>query len=86
MPWHVRVTARAEKDLAGLPMRDREAVWRALRRIADNFGALDVHKLGGRGNEWRLRVGRWRVRLELDNAAGAINVLRVQDRKAAYRD
>jgi mRNA-degrading endonuclease RelE of RelBE toxin-antitoxin system len=54
--------------------------------LATGFGALDVTKLGGGGNRWRLRVGRWRVLLELDNAAGAITIARVVDRKDAYRD
>ena len=86
MPWRLRVTPRAEKDLAGLPLADREAVRRGLRRLVDDFGALDVTKLAGGGNRWRLRVGRWRVILELDNAAGLISVSRVLARKDAYRD
>ena len=56
-----------------------------LDRLATEFGGLDVKKLGGTGTEWRLRVGRWRLRLELDNATGTIHVLRVLPRKDAYR-
>ncbi|HWP27925.1 MAG TPA: hypothetical protein VNM50_00140 [Chloroflexota bacterium] len=42
-------------------------------------------KLAGQGNRWRLRVGRWRVILGLDNAAGTIIVISILDRKEAYR-
>ena len=86
MPWRLRVVARAEKDLARLPLRDREAVRRALYRLADDFGSQDVSKLGGAGNRWRLRVGRWRVILNLNNATGEMVITRVLDRKDAYRD
>jgi mRNA-degrading endonuclease RelE of RelBE toxin-antitoxin system len=57
-----------------------------LDRLGAEFGQLDVIKLGGGGNRWRLRVGRWRVILALDNTAGTITVTRVLDRKEAYRD
>lgn len=86
MPWHVRITRKANKELAGMPQPDREAMLRALLRLADNPGSVDMSKLAGTENEWRLRVGRWRVRLQLDNSIGVIQILRVQPRKDAYRD
>lgn len=86
MPWRLYVAPRAEKDLARLPLAEREAVRAALRRLMNDFGSTDVTKLAGGGNRWRLRVGRWRVLLVLDNADGLISVLRVLDRKDAYRD
>ena len=45
----------------------------------------DVVKLSGR-EEWRLRVGDWRVRLRLDRDQLAVVVLRVLPRGRAYRD
>jgi mRNA interferase RelE/StbE len=86
MPWQVRLSPRAEKELARLSRTEREAVMRALRRLSADFGAGDVTKLAGGGNRWRLRVGRWRALLELDNESGTILVTRVVARKDAYRD
>ena len=86
MPWRLRITPRAEKDLAAVPRRDREAIRRAILRAPDEFGAMDVTKLAGRGNRWRLRVGRWRVVFDVDNATGTMLVTRVLARKDAYRD
>ncbi|MGH2603135.1 MAG: type II toxin-antitoxin system RelE family toxin [Dehalococcoidia bacterium] len=59
---------------------------RALEQLLVDFGSGDAKKLAGRPNEWRLRVGRWRVILELDNQAGLINATRVLPRDRAYRD
>jgi mRNA-degrading endonuclease RelE of RelBE toxin-antitoxin system len=62
------------------------AIEAALDRLPHEFGALDMAKLAGGGNRWRLRVGRWRVILDLDNASGTALVARVVARKDAYRD
>jgi mRNA interferase RelE/StbE len=86
MAWWLIVLPRAEKDLASLPRRDREAVRAALDRIALQPGRADLKKLSGHADRWRLRVGRWRVILRLDNATGHMNVLRVLSRDRAYRD
>ena len=63
MPWRLIVTRPAEKDLADLPGPDKLAVLAALERLVNNPGTADLRKLTGRPNEWRLRVGRWRVLL-----------------------
>ena len=57
----------------------------AVDRFAEH-GLGDVKKLHGAANEWRLRVGDWRVRFEIDPGDGAIVVLRVLPRGRAYRD
>lgn len=86
MPWHIRITDKAETDLSRLPARDREAVLQALHRLVTDFGSADVKKLRGREDEWRLRAGRWRAILLLSKSTGVINVSRVLPRDKAYRD
>lgn len=85
MPWSIEITRPARRDLAGLSKRDRTAVGRAIDRLGQDPSAVDLAKLTGREGEWRLRVGRWRAILELDNAAGLIRILRVLPRSQAYR-
>lgn len=79
------MTRPARKDLEDLAARDRRAVGLALGRLVDNPAAVDLAKLSGQGAEWRLRVGRLRVILELLNEDGRIRVLRVLPRGRAYR-
>jgi mRNA interferase RelE/StbE len=86
MSWRLVVTRPAEKDLDKLPVADREGVRRALERLLQGPGSVDLTKLGGHEDEWRMRVGRWRVRLLFDNTVGVIYVLRVLPRSTAYRD
>ena len=85
MPWQLRVSTGAARKLRRLPPREREAIGRALDALADDPGAANIRKLAGRGNRWRLRVGDWRVLLDLDNAAGVILVTDVRPRGRAYR-
>ncbi len=44
----------------------------------------DVRKLAGADDEWRRRVGEWRIRFTIDEAECAVVVLRVLPRGAAY--
>ena len=85
MPWRVDISRRAARDLSRLPVEDRNAVIGALRRLADDPSTVDLRKLSGSPNGWRLRVGRWRVVMEASNRTGIMRVDRVLDRRDAYR-
>ena len=56
----------------------------ALDRFCRDPPVGDVVKLAG-GEEWRLRVGDWRVRFARDDS-GTIIVTRVLPRGRVYRD
>ena len=88
MTWNVKILARAKKQLAAMPDRDRAAIIIALRRFAAE-SAGDVKKLKGITEEWRLRVGDYRVRFEKapsgnPETPGMIRVLSVSQRGGAY--
>jgi mRNA-degrading endonuclease RelE of RelBE toxin-antitoxin system len=73
-------------DLGALARRDRTMAGRisaAVDRFAES-DVGDVAKLAGRADEWRLRVGTWRVIFTLD--VGTVVILRVLARREAYRD
>jgi mRNA interferase RelE/StbE len=82
--WRVEVTRRAERDLQRLDQRVRDRVLDALDRLVGDPPAGDVVKLAGK-EEWRLRVGEWRVRFGLDRDDRVVVVLRVLPRGRAYR-
>jgi len=86
MPWTLAISRRATKDLENLPRAERETIEAAIHRLAGDLTTAAIRKLSGRTGEWRLRVGRWRVLLDLDNRTGRITVTRVLPRSRAYRD
>jgi mRNA interferase RelE/StbE len=76
-------TEPALEDLAALDKSIARRMKRAIERFAET-GAGNVKKLQGiNPPEYRLRVGDWRVRFQLDDET--VRVLRVRNRKEAYR-
>ena len=87
MTWRVHWSNRAADDLRRLAQRDERTARRigqAVTRLAENRQG-DLRKIAG-ADEWRLRVGDWRVRFMFDQEGHTIVVTRVLPRKEAYRD
>ena len=86
MPWRLTLTRCAERDLATLSRSQCQAVIETLERAATDPGSVDLAKLRGRPDEWRIRSGGYRAIVQLDNQAGLMIVIRVLQGKDAYRD
>ena len=84
-PWRVVVTGRAERELKRLPAKDQGRIRSAMDALTTGPGG-DLRKLRGTEDEWRLRVGDWRIRFRIDFSARVVVILRVLPRGSAYRD
>lgn len=84
MSWTVVLTAGAQRDLRRLDRPVATRILDAVARLAD-AGQGDVTRLQGIADEWRLRVGDWRVRFRYDHPARTLTVLRILPRGQAYR-
>jgi mRNA interferase RelE/StbE len=82
-PWAVEFERRADKDLERLDPQVKQRVLKAIRRLADDPRSADLRRLKGR-SESRLRVGDWRVIIELDVATRAVIIQRILPRGRAY--
>lgn len=76
-------TARARRDFKRLDAPVQRRITDALDRLVGDPPAGDVVRLAGAADEWRLRVGDWRVRFTRES--GIVYVLRVLPRGRAYR-
>lgn len=81
----LEVTEPAQKDLAGLDRNTQRRIKTALDRLLSYPQAVDLKKLKGSSDMWRLRVGDWRVILRFDREQGVLYVLRIKHRREAYR-
>jgi len=79
------LTSRAVRDLRHLDLEERRQILAALDRLVANPPPGDIRELQGAREEWRLRVGEWRVRFSPAPSATTIVVLRVTHRRDAYR-
>jgi mRNA interferase RelE/StbE len=83
-PWSIELSPSGRKDLNRLDRQVRRRVYTALQRVAaDPHQAAGVRKLTGL-DEWRIRVGDWRVRFIRDDDVRVIYVTRVLPRGRAY--
>lgn len=64
----------------------QQRIIEGLDRLVGDPPAGDVVRLAGPDDEWRLRVGDWRVRFTRDSSKRTVIVLRVLPRGRAYRD
>jgi mRNA interferase RelE/StbE len=81
--WAIRFESRAERDLRRLDPPVARRVMEALDRVLALDQSVDLRRLQG-SDEWRLRVGDWRVRLRLDFDDRVVIVARVLPRGRAY--
>ncbi|MDP3063465.1 MAG: type II toxin-antitoxin system RelE/ParE family toxin [Chloroflexota bacterium] len=84
--WRIVVTPRAERDLKGAPPRVQVRVRGAIDALAPGLLQGDVRKLRGRADEWRLRVGDWRVFFTCNPQEHVLYILGVRHRREAYRE
>jgi mRNA interferase RelE/StbE len=82
--WTVVLTASAQRDLRRLGRPVATRILDALARLADT-GEGDITRLQGIPDEWRLRVGDWRIRFRYDHPARTLEVLRILPWGQAYR-
>jgi mRNA interferase RelE/StbE len=81
--WRLEVTPPARRDLRRLDPPVRRRVAEALNRLVADPSSGDIIKLQGQ-DEYRLRVGDWRVLLGLAPEQRTVYVLRALPRGRVY--
>ena len=79
-------TTDAVGDFLAIGAVDRRAATRIHQSVVQfqRDGSGDIKKLQARPDEWRLRVGDWRVIFTYEGPARRVRVLRVVNRRDAY--
>ena len=83
MRWQIVWSSPARRDMTRLDRPVAARIHEAMHKLAQT-GHGDVKPLQGL-NEYRLRVGTWRVRFTYDTPEAVITVVRVLPRGEAYR-
>ena len=77
------VTRCAQKELNALPNPLAKTIIKHVLALSDHPYPANSKKLQGQNN-WRLRVGSFRVIYTIDTKKKEITILRVADRKTVY--
>jgi len=82
--YSVRLTRAAEKGLRRLSPEVRRRVGARIDRLADDPRPAGARELSGCADDWRARVGAYRV-CRIDDDARAVVVVEVGHRGDVYR-
>jgi mRNA interferase RelE/StbE len=82
--YKVIILSAAEKEILRLNYPEYDQVSAKLRALPENPRPSGCRKLHG-SDGWRLRVGRYRIVYEIDDARQIVTVLKVAHRKDVYR-
>lgn len=85
MEYSVFLKPSADRELAKLPRDVQQRISRKLIELGRNPRPPGVEKLGGGKDEYRIRVGSYRVIYAIEDDQLIVLVLRIADRKDVYR-
>ena len=84
--YEIRITEAAAKELDALPRRkDRQAVASRILGLAEEPRPPGCVKLSGHEELYRVRQGPYRIVYTIEDERLVVIVIRVADRKEAYR-
>lgn len=84
--YSVVVKPSAARELDDIGQRkDRERVLERLLNLAEDPRPFGVEKLANEDNTYRIRQGSYRILYEIDDHARRVRVMKIADRKDAYR-
>lgn len=84
--WRLEFASRARRDLKRLDPPIARRILAGIEGLIDDPPSGDRRKLTGHDDEWRLRVGDWRVRFTRHADTQMLVIQRVLPRGRAYRD
>jgi mRNA interferase RelE/StbE len=85
MRYRVLVSRTARKHLDGLPERMRARIGREIAALADEPRPLGHVKLKGFADEYRIRIGDYRVRYRINDKTTEVELIDIRHRKDIYR-
>jgi len=83
--YQVLLERAAERDLRRLPGDIHQKCIAAIRRPAGDPPPPGCRKLTGSTNDWRIRVGDYRILYEIADAIRVVRVNRIRHRRDVYR-
>ena len=79
------ITPTAIKERKRIDVENRQRIDAALTRLVETARPPGARKLTGGRNDWRIRVGHYRILYEIDDEGRIITVWRIAHRREAYR-
>ena len=85
MSYHIAIANSAKRDMRRLESSLQQRIAIRLQVLRNNPRPSGVKKLRDRENQWRIRVGDYRIIYEIDEDEHLVIILRIKHRREAYR-
>ena len=83
--YEVYLERSAENDIKRLPRSAFHRILPQIKSLAEDPRPFGCRKITGSKNDWRIRVGDYRIIYEINEKANAVRVMRVRHRREVYR-
>ncbi|MCJ7674056.1 MAG: type II toxin-antitoxin system RelE/ParE family toxin [Sedimentisphaerales bacterium] len=83
--YEVYLERAAERDLRRLSADYFRRIIRQIKALSERPRPVGCRKITGSKNDWRIRIGDYRVIYEIDDRAKVVRVMRVRHRREVYR-
>ena len=83
--YRVFLERAAERNLRQLSAKLHDRVIAAIQALAKNPRPTGCRKLAGTDNDWRIRVGDYRVIYEIAEDIQVVRINRIRHRREVYR-
>jgi len=83
--YEVYLEKSAENDLKRLPASTFQRIILQIQALAANPRPPGGRKISGSKNDWRIRIGDYRVIYEIDEKEKAVRIMLVRHRREVYR-
>ncbi len=86
MAYQIVIVRAIQKQINKLPADVQSRVDEKIQRLKTNPRSEGVKKLKGYDSEYRIRVGSYRIRYDIDDEQAVVRILQCRHRKDVYRD
>ncbi len=84
--YEVYLEAKAERELKNLPVNIFDSIIPHIKALSKIPRPSGCRKITGSKNDWRIRIGDYRVIYEINDRRKKVIVMRVRHRREAYRN
>jgi mRNA interferase RelE/StbE len=83
--YRIEVSLSAEKELKSLPDTAKVRIVAMIDLLSENPRRISVIKIQGGENEYRARVGNYRIIFKIDDAQKSVLITVIAHRRETYR-
>jgi mRNA interferase RelE/StbE len=83
--YEVLLERRAERDLKNLSQEMFYRIIPKIKVLSENPKPAGCRKITGSKNDWRIRIGDYRIIYEIDEKEKAVKVMRIRHRREVYK-